>query len=138
TSEDRLWVDREGRAELQIDAATIHLDASTEFAFLELDDDVIAMRLSEGRATIRVLRKREREHIEIDTPNATVALLHPGEYHIEVDQDGDVTVVKARSGEAEVRGEGRSYLVRANEMGVFRGADAQSSDISALGPRTAF
>lgn len=138
TSEDRLWVDPNARAELQIDSATVHLDSSTELAFLELDDDAVAMRLNEGRASVRVLRKREGEDIEVDTPNVTVALLHPGEYHIEVDPDGEMTVVKVRSGEAEVRGESRTSRVRANEMGVFRGADALSGDIASLGPRTTF
>ena len=138
TSEDRIWVDRNGRAELQIDSTIVHLDETTDFAFLDLDDDAITMSLAEGRATVRVLRKREREVIDIDTPNANVTLLHPGEYHIEVDPDGEVTVVKARSGEAEVTGEGEKFLVRANEMGTFRGTEALQGDISRLGPRTAF
>jgi hypothetical protein len=120
TSEDRLWVDRGARAELQIGSATIHLDASTEFSFIDLDDDAMTMKLTEGRATIRILRKREREDIEINTPNASIALVHPGEYHIEVDEDGEETIVKARSGEAEVAGEGKSYTVRANDRRIPR------------------
>jgi hypothetical protein len=138
TSEDRLFVDRGARAELQIGSATVHLDSSTEFAFLDLDDDAMTMRLTEGRATIRILRKREREDIEVSTPNASVALLHPGEYHIEVDQDGDLTVVKARTGEAEVVGEGQTFLVRAGEVGTFRGTAELAANIAKLEPRTAF
>jgi len=138
TSEDRLWVDTGGRAELQVGSATIHLDSGTEFAFIELDDDDLTMNLNEGRATIRVVRKREQEVIEVNTPNASVSLLHPGEYHIEVDEDGEQTIVKARSGEAEVAGEKNSYTVRANEVGVFLGTDVLSSSISQLGSRTAF
>jgi hypothetical protein len=138
TSEDRLFVDQGARAELQIGTASIHLDSSTEFSFIDLDDDAMTMKLTEGRVTIRILRKREREEIEINTPNASVALLHPGEYHIEVGEDGDTTVVKTRSGEAEVAGEGKSYAVRADEVGVFRGTEELSADVSKLGPRTAF
>lgn len=138
TSEDRLFVDSGGRAELQVGSATIHLDASTEFSFIDLDDDAMTMKLTEGRATIRVLSKREKEDIEIDTPNASVALLRPGEYHIEADPEGEITVVKTRSGAAEVAGEGDSYTVRANEMGVFRGTDELKSEVSGIGPRTAF
>lgn len=138
TSEDRLFVDRDSRAELQVGSATIHLDASTEFSFIELADDAMTMHLTGGRATVRILTKRDREDIEINTPNASVALLHPGEYHIEVDEDGETTVVKARSGEAEVAGEGDSFTVRSNEIGTFRGTDTLTADISRLGPRTAF
>jgi hypothetical protein len=138
TSEDRLFVDRDGRAELQIGSATIHLDSQTEFSFIDLDDDAMTMKLSEGKATIRIVRKRDNEQIEVSTPNASVALLHPGEYNIEVSEEGETTIVKTRSGEAEVAGEKQSYTVRANEIGVFRGSEELSSDINRIGPRTAF
>ncbi len=138
TSEDRLFVDNGARAELQVDSALIHLDGATEFSFVDLGDDAMTMRLTQGRATIHIQAKREREDIEIDTPNASVALLHPGEYHVEVDEDGETTIVKVRSGAAEVAGEGDSFTVRANEIGAFRGADTLTADISPLGSRTAF
>ncbi|HVF15791.1 MAG TPA: DUF6600 domain-containing protein [Steroidobacteraceae bacterium] len=138
TSEDRLFVDRDARAELQVGTATIHLDAESEFSFIDLDDDAMTMNLTEGRATIRIVRKRENEQIEVNTPNASIALLHPGEYSIEVNEEGEATVVKARSGEAEVAGEGKAYTVRANEIGVFRGAEELTADINKVGPRTAF
>lgn len=138
TSEDRLFVDRDARAELQVGSATIHLDAESEFSFIDLDDDAMTMNLTEGKATIRIVRKREKEDIEVNTPNASIALLRPGEYNIEVNEEGETTIVKTRSGEAEVAGEGKSYMVRADEIGVFRGSDELSSDINRLGPRTAF
>jgi hypothetical protein len=138
TSEDRLFVDGGARAELQIGSATIHLDSHTEFSFVDLDDDAMTMNLTEGKATIRIVRKRDKEQIEINTPNASVALLHPGEYNVEVTEEGETTIVKARSGEAEVAGEKQTFSVRANEIGVFRGSEELSSDIKDLGPRTAF
>lgn len=138
TSEDRLFVDRNARAELQVGSATIHLDAESEFSFIDLDDDAMTMNLTEGKATIRIVRKREKEEIEINTPNASIALLRPGEYNIEVSEEGETTIVKTRSGEAEIAGEGKSYTVRADEIGVFRGSDELTSDINRIGPRTAF
>jgi hypothetical protein len=140
TSEDRIFVAEGGRAELQVGSATIHLDSSTEFSFVDLDDDAMTMKLTEGHAAIRLVSKREREDIEVNTPNASVVLEHPGEYNIEVDEEGDATIVKTRSGEAQVAGEGASYTVKANEMGVFRGTEDEElqADISKLGPRTAF
>jgi len=138
TSEDRLFVDRDARAELQIGSATVHLDAETEFSFIDLDDDAMTMNLAEGRATIRIVRKRDSETIEVSTPNASVSLDRPGEYTIEVNDEGETTVVKSRSGEAEVADEGKSYTVRADEVGVFRGSAELSADINKLGPRTAF
>jgi hypothetical protein len=54
TSGDRLWVGTDGRAELQIGTASVHLDRSTGFEFIELDDDVMQMSLTEGVTTIRI------------------------------------------------------------------------------------
>lgn len=138
TSGDRLWVDNGGRAELQMGSASVHLDQGSGFSFVDLDDDQLHMKLTEGVATVRVQRKRDDESIEIDTPNATVRLLHPGEYHIEVNEDGDQTVVKTRSGESEVDGDHQTFTVAANEEGVFKGTDQLTASIDPLGPRTAF
>lgn len=138
TTGDRMWVDNGARAELQVGSATLHLDQGTGFSFVALDDDLLHMSLTEGAATIRVQRKLESERIEIETPNATVALLHPGEYHIEANAAGDRTVVRTRSGESEVFGDQKSFTVRANEEGVFTGTSELAANIDRLGPRTAF
>lgn len=138
TTDDRLWVGSGGKAELQLGSAAIYLDEDSGFSFLDLDDDLLHMSLTDGAATIRVRRKSENESIEIETPNATVTLLHPGEYHIEIAEDGAATVVDTRSGESEVAGEKDTYKVRTNERGIFRGSDELSADIKALGPRTSF
>lgn len=138
TSEDRLSVGVDGRAELQVGSASVHLDRQTQFGFIELDDDVMQMSLVDGAATIRVRRLSERETIKVETPNATVHLRHVGEYHLEVDPDSDQTIVKTRSGEAEVTGGASSYVVRANEQGAFRGLDNLSARTDPIPPRTPF
>jgi hypothetical protein len=138
TSGDKLWLDGDARAELTVGSATLHLDRGTGFGFIQLDDEVMQMSLTEGAATIHVRTLAERETIQVETPNVTVFLPHPGEYHFDVDTSGDRTIVKARSGEAEVRGGSRSYVVRANEEGIFTGLDDLRSQIDPIAPRTAF
>jgi hypothetical protein len=138
TSGDRLWVDNDGRAELQIGTASVHLDRSTGFEFIELDDDVMQMSLTEGVATIRVRTLGDREAIQMETPNATVKFLHPGDYTVQVDPDSDRTIVRTRNGEAEVTGSSKSFRVRAGEEGTFTGLDGLTANIDRLGPRTPF
>ncbi len=138
TTGDRLWIDKDARAELQVGSVSIHLDQNSGFSFAELDDNVLRMKLTDGAATVRVRRKLDSETIIVETPNSTVALLHPGEYHLEVNEAGDQTIVKARSGEAAVTGEKDSFVVRADEAGVFKGDHELSADITRLGSRTAF
>lgn len=140
TTGDKVWVERGGRAELQIGAARVHLDQLTAFGFTELGDDVLRMSLTEGTAAVRLRRRAEHEVIEIYTPNATVALLRPGEYQVSVDEAGERTVVRTRSGESEVTNASASqrHRVRANQEGVFIGTASLVADIGALGARTAF
>jgi Family of unknown function (DUF6600) len=138
TSGDRLWVDKDGRAELQIGTASVHLDRSTGFEFIELGDDVMQMSLTEGVATIRVRTLGDRESIQMETPNATVKFLHPGDYTVQVDPDSDRTIVRTRNGEAEVSGASKTFRVRADEEGTFTGLDGLTANIGRLPPRTAF
>ncbi|MBM0108273.1 hypothetical protein JM946_26380 [Steroidobacter sp. S1-65] len=139
TSGDRLWVERGGRAELQIGSAAVYLDGDTGFGFIELDDEVLQASLTEGAATLRVRRLAEGETIQVETPHSTVVLNKVGEYHLEVDKSGDRTIVKTRSGEAQVTGGGsQRFTVRDNERGIFSGVDSLTGHIDRLGPRTAF
>jgi hypothetical protein len=138
TSGDRLWVGADGRAELQIGTASVHLDRSTGFEFIELDDDVMQMSVTEGVATVRVRTLGDRENIQVETPNGTVHFRHPGDYTVQVDPETDRTIVRTRNGEAEVTGSNKSFRVRADEEGVFTGLDGLTANIGKLPPRTAF
>ncbi|HEX2100418.1 MAG TPA: DUF6600 domain-containing protein, partial [Candidatus Synoicihabitans sp.] len=138
TSGDRLWVEDGGRAELQMGSAAVYLDGDTGFGLIELDDDVLQASLTEGAATVRIRRLAQGETVQVETPHSTVYLNRVGEYHIEVDEDSDRTIVKARHGEAEVRGAKERFVVRDNERGVFSGVGSLTGRIEPLGPRTAF
>lgn len=138
TTGDRLWTESGARAELQIGSAAAYLDERTSFGFVELDDDVMQMSLTEGTLTVRVRRLGEKETIQIETPNVAVALREPGEYHIEVDAQSDRTVVKTRHGEAEVFGGEVTHLVRSGERGSFVGLEQLHAQVEPLGTRTAF
>lgn len=138
TSGDRVWTESGARAELQIGSAAVYLDGDTGFGFIELDDGVLQASLTEGAATLRVRRLAEGETIQVETPHSTVVLNHVGEYHLEVDKTGDRTIVKTRSGEAEVKGGAQTFTVRDNERGVFAGLETLTGRVEPLGPRTAF
>ncbi len=138
TSGDRLFVENGGRAELQAGSSKIHLDAGTGLSIIELDDDVMRLELSEGSTVVRVLRRRDGERIEVETPNATVDVLHPGEYRIDANSAGDRTVVAVRSGSSDVLSDGKSWRVDDGEQGTFTGSGQLSANVVPLGPRTAF
>ena len=80
TTGDRLWSDRNSRAELDIGAAVMRLGNSTGFAFLNLDDRAAQMQLATGTLIVRVRDMQAGDNYEVDTPNVALSLQQPGEY----------------------------------------------------------
>ncbi len=133
TTGDKLWADRDSRAELQIGSGSIRLGANTGFSFLNLDDRTVQLQLTEGTVRIRLRRLSRGEIFEVDTPNLAFTALRPGIYRVNVNEAGDTTVVVVRDGEGEVTGGGQTYSVHADETGIFSGTDQLNADIEGVG-----
>jgi hypothetical protein len=121
TTGDRLWVDANSRAELQIGGAAIRLGGSTSVTLLNLDDRIVQVQLSEGALRARVRRMGPNQSFEVDTPNLAFFLSRPGEFRINVDPNEDATGVMMQSGRAEVYGEGDSYALNPQQAYRFYG-----------------
>jgi hypothetical protein len=133
TTGDKLWSDNGARAELQLGSASIRLSGTTGFSFLNLTDNVIQLRLTEGTIRVRLRHLGDNETFEVDTPNLAFSILRPGTYKINVNQEGDTTVVTVPGGEGEVTGGGQAYTVHAGEVGTFTGTDQLNGDIGSYG-----
>jgi uncharacterized protein DUF6600 len=129
TTGDKLWSDQDSRAELDIGSASIRLGSTTGFSFLNLSDNVTQLRVTEGTLRIRVKRLEENESFEVDTPNLAFSVLRPGIYKINVNEEGDTTVVTVRGGEGEVTGGGQAFTVHPGEVGTFTGTDQLNADV---------
>jgi hypothetical protein len=129
TTGDKLWTDRDGRAEVRIDSYGLRLGPQTGFSFLNLDDNTVQVRLTEGSLNVRVRRLEDNETLEIDTPNLAFNVLRPGSYRIDVNENGDTTVVSVRAGQGEVTGGGSAYPVHAGDSVTFSGTDQLSADV---------
>ena len=101
---DHLWADERSRAELHIGSTAMRLDDHTAIAFLNLDDRMTQVRLSDGTLNISIRRLDQDEGYEVDTPNGAVTLLRPGAYGIDADPDRQTTTVtvRAETGRAHV------------------------------------
>ncbi|PYU87397.1 MAG: hypothetical protein DMG51_02355 [Acidobacteria bacterium] len=133
TTGDKLWTDNGARAELHIGSAAIRLSGNTGFSFLNLDDRMAQIRLTEGALNLRVRHLEQDESIEVDTPNLAFSILRPGNYKINVNEAGDSTFVVVRDGEGEVTGGGSAYTVHPRETGTFTGTDQLDADIQRFG-----
>ncbi|MBO0860325.1 MAG: hypothetical protein J2P21_17985 [Chloracidobacterium sp.] len=128
TTGDHLWTEAGARSEIHIGSTAIRLAPETAFAFLNLDDQTIQIRLSQGSLNLRVRQLGESEVFEIDTPNVTVSLLSPGLYRVDVDADGNTTVTD-RIGEAEVTASNSAFAVHPRQTATVTGIDSLVYDI---------
>src|ERR1700732_821949 len=92
TTGDKLWSDRNSRAELDIGVAVIRVGSNTGFSFLNLDDRTAQMQITAGTLIVRVRDMHSGDNYEIDTPNVALSLQEPGEYRVEVNDRGDARI----------------------------------------------
>jgi hypothetical protein len=123
TTGDHLWTDEGARAELHVGSAALRLNARTAFEFLNLDDNGVQIRLTEGSLSIHVRGLADQETFEVDTPNLAFSVLRPGDYRIDVNADNQTTSVSVRGGEGEVTGGGQAFTVHPGEQADVSGAD---------------
>jgi hypothetical protein len=139
TPGDFLRTENDGRAEVQVGSADLRMGAGTSFGFTTLDDDAIRVRLSVGVLNLRVRALDANEVIEVETPQATAAILRPGSYRVEVNPEGSATVVKVSSGMLEARGaENQSFVVRAQQVATLTGTTRLAFTTATLGPPDSF
>lgn len=121
TTGDRLWAVAGARAEIQVSANMIRMNADTGMSILNLDDQIVQLQLTQGTLNIRVRRLEPSQVFEVDTPNLALMLRQPGQYHISVDPDGNATDIVVRQGQAEVYGDGESYAIDSRQPYRFYG-----------------
>ena len=73
-------------------SAAIRLGSKTGITFLALDDRTTQIRLAQGSLILRVRHIDDDDAYEVDTPNIAFTLLQPGEYRVDVSEDGSQTI----------------------------------------------
>ena len=133
---DKIWVDKDSRAELQAGAAAFHLGSMTALSFLNLDEGTTQVRIPEGAVNFRVRELRQGDLYEVDTPNAVFNVKQAGDFRIDVNEAGDASRITVIRGEGEVTAAGKTYEVHAGEQAEFSGAenDPNYSILKAPGP----
>src|SRR5579872_788076 len=116
TTGDRLWTENGGRAEMHTGSAAFRLNGHTNFAFLNLDDRTAQVQISLGSLSVRLRKLADDETVEIDTPQVAFSLLRPGEYRVDVNEQGDTTIVTVRGGEGEATAAGDAFAIHPREQ----------------------
>jgi hypothetical protein len=132
---DKIWVDKDSRAELQTGQAAFHVGSMTALSFLNLDAGITQVRLPEGSLNFRVRELRQGDLYEVDTPNLAFTVKEAGAFRIDVTEAGDSSRITVIRGQGEVSAGGQNYEVHTGEQAEFNGADNPTySILRAPGP----
>lgn len=126
---DDLWADEDSRAEVHVGSAAIRLGAKTGITFFTLNDNTVQVRLAQGSLIVRVRHVDDDDTYEIDTPNLAFSLLQPGEYRVDVSEDGSQSITTVWHGRGRVTGGGFTYNVIAGQSATFTGGDHLDYDL---------
>ena len=129
---DRLWSSRRARAELQVGSAAIRMSENTGVELLELSDEIVQLRLTQGSLNVRIRRFFRGQTLEIATPSMAFVIDSPGNYRIDVDPRRDLTTVVVWNGDAEVYGQNANFPLITGDVVRFYSDDLRDYDIFAL------
>ena len=129
---DRVWTGDDGRIELQVHGGSVvRLAGRTDLQALNLTGSMKQFSLSLGTASFQVRRLADDEVFEVDTPNTAVTFERPGDYRVDVDNDGNTRVQVRRGRAIAAAGGGQVALSAGDEMDID-GIDAPRYDIVAV------
>lgn len=123
TTGDRIYTDKGASAELQVGPCTARMWKRTDLTITNLNDQIMQLGLEQGSIRVNVRQLSSGETVEVDTPNGALTLLDQGRYRIDVDPDGNQSVVSVLSGRLEVTGGGVSQTVDAAQAVKLTGQD---------------
>ncbi|WP_431274119.1 DUF6600 domain-containing protein [Variovorax ureilyticus] len=136
TSGDRLWTDRNSRAEIYVGSTAVRLDEQTAVTLSELDDETLRITATQGDLQMRVRDELAGQRIEIGTANLATVIDGPGDYRIDTDPAAGTTRVAIAAGSAMLFGEnGESMPLGARQQLTVSGRNL--AEVSGAPPRGA-
>lgn len=137
TAADNVWADQNSRAELLLGDDIVRMDSETSLTIESASEDRVELKLWLGSIIVTNGGKASRV-IRIETPNLLFALQEPGEYRLDVNTPGDVTVATVWEGKGEATGGGARYFVLAGQRAKLSGADDLEIVLGAVLPADDF
>ena len=119
TTADRLWTDKDSRAELRLGNAAMRMNSETSLTLTNLSDNAVQLELDQGTLNLDVTRLYNGEIYEVDTPNMAFTLTKPGAYRFDVDSQSDTTLVTIWKGRGIATGNGEAVKIDSHKQVRF-------------------
>jgi hypothetical protein len=121
TTSDRVWTDKDSRAELNVGTAFIRMNSETSMTFTNVGDNTLQMQLDQGTLELTVGHLEPFEILEVDTPNIAFSVMEPGVYRIDVPANDNQTLVTVRKGHGQATGSAPAVMVSKGQQLRFTG-----------------
>jgi hypothetical protein len=130
TNSDRVWTDKDARAELHLGSAALRMSAETSLTLTNVSDDIVQVELDQGTLNLHIRHLFGGETYEIDTPNQAFTILKAGDYRFDVDPSADTTSVTVWHGEGEANGQGPGVRLRSGHQASFTGGTSLEHQVA--------
>ena len=120
---DRMYVDKNGRAELQLEQTVVHIWHYTDLSITNLTDTTTQLGLSQGSLHVRTFELNPDHFVEVDTPNGAITVVQPGDFRIDCYTGDGGTVVTVNSGEIQVTGPGLTQSLASGQSARLMGSN---------------
>jgi hypothetical protein len=119
TTSDRVWTDKDSRAELNVGDGFIRMNSETSLTLTNVSDSTVQLELDQGTLNLTVRHLEKGEIFEIDTPNYAFTVMKTGVYRFDVLPSQDQSWVTVRSGYGEATGKGAAVRVNSGTQVRF-------------------
>jgi hypothetical protein len=120
TTSDRVWTDKDSRAELNVGDGFIRMSSETSVTLTNVSDGTVQVELNQGTLGVTVRHLEKGEIYEVDTPNFAFTVMKTGVYRFDVFPYGDESWATVRSGYGEATGKGPAVRVNSGQQVRFR------------------
>ena len=123
TNGDRLYVNHEGHAELQMGELAVRAWEFTDLSVVDLADHVTQLAVAQGSLHVRTFALSAEKPVEVDTPNGAITVTQPGDFRLDVYTNGGGTLVTVDAGAIRVSGPGVEKVLGAGESAHLVGSN---------------
>jgi len=129
---DRLWTDRDARAEFQVGSAAVRLGSNTGVEILDLNDRIAQVRMTQGTLNLSIRRMYPGQVFEVATPTLAFNINRPGRYRIDVNPRNAITTIVVWEGAGEAYGENSSFRLQSGDTVRFYDTDLRDYEMYGL------
>jgi FecR protein len=138
TTADRVWTDKNARAELGLGGSTMRLNAETSMTLTNVSDQMVQVELDQGTVNLHIRHLYDGEVFEFDTPNLAFTILKNGDYRFDVDPNAGTTYVTVWNGEGEATGQGPGVKLHRGQQASFTNGTSLQNQIYPAPDRDGF